>query len=66
MASDFIETRTHHGIEKICAGVVDERDRADRIAARAHRPHDVFQVHDIDVIVHDDHVACWVRRLEKL
>ena len=66
MAGIFVEPRTHHRIENIRAGVIDERDRADRIAARADRPHDIFEVHDIDVVVDDDHVACRVRRLEKL
>ncbi len=66
MAGIFVEARTHHRIEKIRARVVDERDRPDRIAARAHRPHDVFEVHDIDIVVDDDHVTRRVRRLEEL
>ena len=66
MAGIFVEARTHHRIEKIRAGMVEERDRADRIAARAHRPHHVFEVHDIDIVVDDDHVAGGVRRLEEL
>ena len=66
MAGIFIETGTHHRIEKIRAGVVEERDRADRIAARAHRPHDVFEVHDIDIVVDDDNVTRRMRRLKEL
>ena len=66
VASILVEARAHHRIEKIRARVVDERDGADRIAARANRPHDVFEVHDVNVVVNNDHVACWVRRLEKL
>ncbi len=43
-----------------------QRDRADRIAARAHRPHDVFEVHDIDIVVDDDDVTRRMRRLQEL
>ena len=51
MAGIFVEARPHHRVEKIRARVVDERDRANRIAPRADRPHDVFQVHDVNVVV---------------
>ena len=66
MAGIFVEPRTHHWIEKIRARVVNERDRADRIAARAHSPHNVFEVHDIDIVVDDDHVTRRMRRLKQL
>ena len=63
MAGVGIKSRTNHRIEKICPRMVYEGDRADGIAARAHRPHDVFKVHDIDIVVDDDYVTRRMRRL---
>src|SRR6267142_3658661 len=48
-------------VERSAPRALDDVDRFDRIRARAHRPDDVVQVHDVDVVVDDDDVAAEVR-----
>src|SRR5438045_201531 len=48
-------------VERSAPRSLDDVDGVDWIRTRAHRPHDVVQVHHVDVVVDDDDVAPEVR-----
>src|SRR5207247_6170525 len=48
-------------IERARPRARDDVDRFGRLAARAHGPEDLLEVHDVDIVVDDDRVAAEVR-----
>src|SRR5207237_9629037 len=59
--AEALLVRVDARIERAAPRARDDVDRFRRLAAGAHRPEDLLEIHNVDVVVDDDGVATQVR-----